>query len=83
MQRAGCASFDAQVLFDVVAGDVLRVRVSPHTFTMLHPVGYNHFDLLRRKLKWNYLPKAERPIHTPVNKQTAPAVIHAPLSVKD
>lgn len=81
--RSAVASFDAQVLFDVIAGDVLRVRVSPHTFTMLHPVGYNHFDLLRRKLKWNYLPKAERPIHTPVNKQTAPAVIHAPLSVKD
>ena len=79
--RSAVASFDAQVLFDVVAGDVLRVYVSPYTFTMLHPVGYNHFDLLRRKLKWNYLPKAERPIHTPVDKQTAPAVIRAPVPV--
>ena len=77
--RSAVASFDAQVLFDVAAGDVLRIYVSPYTFTMLHPVGYNHFDLLRRKLKWNYLPKAERPIHTPVHKQTAPAVIRAPV----
>ncbi len=79
--RSAVASFDAQVLFDVMAGDVLRVYVSPYSFTMLHPVGYNHFDLLRRKLKWNYLPKAERPIHTPVDKQTAAAIIRAPVPV--
>lgn len=68
--RSAVASFDAQVLFDVIAGDILRVRVSPECrFTMLHPEGYNHFDLLRRKLKWNYLPQADRPIHTPLQKQ--------------
>ncbi len=70
--RSAVASFDAQVLIDVQAGDVLRVKVSDHRFTMLHPVGYNHFDLLRRKLKWNYLPQAERPIHTPLQDQTTP-----------
>lgn len=70
--RSAVASFDAQVLIDVQAGDVLRVRVSDKSFTMLHPVGYNHFDLLRRKLKWNYLPQAERPIHTPLQNQTTP-----------
>lgn len=70
--RSAVASFDAQVLIDVQAGDVLRVKVSDHRFTMLHPVGYNHFDLLRRKLKWNYLPQAERPIHTPLQNQTTP-----------
>lgn len=77
--RSAVASFDAQVLFDVVAGDVLRVNVSNNTFTMLHPVGYNHFDLLRRKLKWNYLPQAERPIHTPEHKQTAAVLQPGPL----
>ena len=61
--RSAVASFDAQVLFDVAVGDIVRVSVSPNTFTMLHPIGYNHFDLLRRKLKWNYLPQAEKPIH--------------------
>ena len=70
--RSAVASFDAQVLIDVQAGDVLRVKVSDHRFTMLHPIGYNHFDLLRRKLKWNYLPQAERPIHTPLQNQTTP-----------
>ncbi len=73
--RSAVASFDAQLLFDVVAGDVLRVNVSNESFTMLHPLGYNHFDLLRRKLKWNYLPQAERPIHTPEQKQPASLVI--------
>lgn len=63
--RSAVASFDAQVLYDVVAGDVLRVNVSKNTFTMVHPQGFNQFDLLRRKLKWNYLPQAERPIHAP------------------
>lgn len=77
--RSAVASFDAQVLFDVVAGDVLRVNVSNDTFTMLHPVGYNHFDLLRRKLKWNFLPQAERPIHTPEHKQTSTVVLRAPI----
>ena len=61
------------------AGDVLRVKVSKERFTMLHPVGYNHFDLLRRKLKWNYLPQAERPVHTPLQNQTTPAQIIHPL----
>lgn len=64
--RSAVASFDAQELFDVAVGDVLRVNVAKESFTMLHPPGYNHFDLLRRKLKWNYLPQAEHPIHTPL-----------------
>ncbi len=77
--RSAVASFDAQLLFDVVAGDLLRVSVSKNSFTMLHPVGYNHFDILRRKLKWNYLPQAERPIHTPEHKQTGALLAKCPL----
>lgn len=78
--RSAVASFDAQLLFDVVAGDILRVNVSKESFTMLHPLGYNHFDLLRRKLKWNYLPQAERPIHTPEHKQTGALLAKGPLA---
>lgn len=63
--RSALVSFDAQTSFDVAAGDVLRVTVAAEAFTMLHPEGYNYFELLRRKLKWNYLPQAEHPIHTP------------------
>ena len=78
--RSAVASFDAQVLIDVQAGDVLRVKVSKERFTMLHPVGYNHFDLLRRKLKWNYLPQSEHPIHTPLQDQTTPVQIPHPTT---
>ncbi|MBO5659263.1 MAG: NAD(+)/NADH kinase [Duodenibacillus sp.] len=61
--RSAVIGFDAQVLLDIAVGDVLRVAVSPDNyFTMLHPEGYNYFDLLRRKLKWSYLPEAEHPI---------------------
>ena len=63
--RSAVASFDAQVNFDVRVGDILRIKISGQTFTMLHPEGFSYFELLRRKLKWNYLPQSERPIHTP------------------
>ncbi len=63
--RSALASFDAQTSFDVAVGDVLRVSVATESFTMLHPEGYSYFELLRRKLRWNYLPQAERPIHMP------------------
>ncbi|MBQ9240402.1 MAG: NAD(+)/NADH kinase [Duodenibacillus sp.] len=63
--RSAVASFDAQVNFDVRVGDILRIKISSQTFTMLHPEGFSYFELLRRKLKWNYLPQSERPIHTP------------------
>ena len=41
-------------------GDVLKIRPSERTFTMLHPIGYDYFDLLRRKLKWNFMPTSSR-----------------------
>ncbi|MFR2198764.1 MAG: hypothetical protein ACLS58_05700 [Sutterella wadsworthensis] len=37
-------------------GDVLKIRPTEMTMTMLHPAGYDYFDLLRRKLKWNFMP---------------------------
>ncbi len=63
--RSAVASFDAQVNFDVNVGDVLHVQIADKRFTMLHPEGFSYFELLRRKLKWNYLPQSERPIHLP------------------
>ena len=29
---------------------------SKESFTLLHPIGYDYFEVLRRKLKWNYMP---------------------------
>ena len=58
--RDAVAYFDMQEFADVQPGDVLKIRPSPRTFTMLHPIGYDYFDLLRRKLKWNFMPTSSR-----------------------
>lgn len=58
--RDAVAYFDMQEFVDVQPGDVLKIRPSQRTFTMLHPIGYDYFDLLRRKLKWNFMPTSSR-----------------------
>lgn len=58
--RDAVAYFDMQEFADVQPGDVLKIRPSERTFTMLHPIGYDYFDLLRRKLKWNFMPTSSR-----------------------
>ena len=58
--RDAAAYFDMQEFADVQPGDVLKIRPSQRTFTMLHPIGYDYFDLLRRKLKWNFMPTSSR-----------------------
>ena len=54
--RDAVAYCDMQEFFDVQPGDVLKIRPTEMTMTMLHPAGYDYFDLLRRKLKWNFMP---------------------------
>ena len=61
--RDAVAYFDMQDFCDIQPGDVLRIRSTDQTMTMLHPAGYDYFDLLRRKLKWNFMP-------TSVKRQT-------------
>lgn len=58
--RDAVAYFDMQEFCDVEPGDVLKVRLSDATIEMLHPEGYDYFELLRRKLKWNYMPKGDK-----------------------
>lgn len=58
--RDAVAYFDMQEFADVQPGDVLQIRPTERTFTVLHPIGYDYFDLLRRKLKWNYMPTSSR-----------------------
>lgn len=58
--RDAVAYFDMQEFADVQPGDVLKIRPSQRTFTMLHPIGYDYFNLLRRKLKWNFMPTSSR-----------------------
>lgn len=54
--RDAVAYFDMQEFCDVLPGDVLQIRQANESFTLLHPIGYDYFEVLRRKLKWNYMP---------------------------
>lgn len=54
--RDAVAYFDMQEFFDVMPGDVLRIHVSDLCIEILHPMEYDYFELLRRKLKWNFMP---------------------------
>lgn len=54
--REASAYCDMQDFFPMQKGDILRVRTLPQSFTILHPIGHNHYDTLRRKLYWNLMP---------------------------
>jgi NAD+ kinase len=51
--REVSANFDMQTITSLMHGDQIRVRASTHRLTLLHPVGWSHFDTLRNKLRWN------------------------------
>lgn len=48
---------DGQTRIDVEAGDVVRVRRSGRGITLLHPLGYSYFAMLREKLRWSEAPR--------------------------
>jgi NAD+ kinase len=54
--REASAHFDMQAFSALAPGDVVRVRRSELVTTLLHPVGYNYFAMLRQKLHWNVMP---------------------------
>lgn len=54
--RDASAHFDMQSFADLAPGDIVRARRAAEVVTLLHPVGHNHFDTLRRKLHWNFMP---------------------------
>jgi len=51
--------FDGQERFDARAGDVARIRRSPHNIRLLHPRSYSYFAMLREKLHWSASPRAD------------------------
>ncbi len=51
--RDASASFDMQSLASLVHGDRILVNRSEHCVRFLHPKGWNYFDTLRKKLRWN------------------------------
>lgn len=51
--RDASASFDMQSLASLLRGDRILVNRSKHCVRFLHPKGWNYFDTLRKKLRWN------------------------------
>lgn len=51
--RDASANFDMQTFTSLLHGDRIVVKRSEHALRLLHPVGWNYFDTLRRKLHWN------------------------------
>lgn len=51
--RDASASFDMQSLASLLHGDRILVNRSKHCVRFLHPKGWNYFDTLRKKLRWN------------------------------
>ncbi len=47
------ANFDMQSLASLLHGDRILVRRSQHRVRFLHPLGWNYFATLRKKLRWN------------------------------
>ncbi len=48
---------DGAISLTIDEGDTLRVTRHPTRVRLLHPVGHDHFDVLRAKLGWGELPK--------------------------
>jgi NAD+ kinase len=43
---------DGQVNFALVTGDHILIRRKSHALRLIHPRGHDHFDIMRRKLRW-------------------------------
>ena len=43
---------DGQVNFELRAGDCVKIRRKDHDLRLIHPQQHDHFDIMRRKLRW-------------------------------
>lgn len=50
------ASFDMTQWQQLQAGDTVRIRKSPLSTTLVHPLSYDYYNTLRQKLHWTYNP---------------------------
>lgn len=51
--RDASANFDMQSLASLLHGDRILVRRAQYCVRFLHPLGWNYFATLRKKLRWN------------------------------
>lgn len=49
--------FDMQPWSELESGDKISIKAANHTVKLVHPLGYNFFSTLRRKLHWNLMPQ--------------------------
>ncbi|QET02248.1 MULTISPECIES: NAD kinase [Cupriavidus] len=54
--RDASVNFDMQSLTSLLPGDRIVVRRSDKAVQLLHPVGYNYYATLRKKLHWHEYP---------------------------
>ncbi|MFK8053338.1 MAG: NAD(+)/NADH kinase [Woeseiaceae bacterium] len=54
-------SVDGQFLATLESGDTLTIQASTQRLTLIHPPGYDYFELLRSKLNWGISTRRARP----------------------
>jgi len=57
--RDASVNFDMQSLTSLLPGDRIVVRRSAKTVSLLHPLGYNYYATLRKKLHWHEYPSED------------------------
>ncbi|MCY1219200.1 NAD kinase [compost metagenome] len=57
--RDASVNFDMQSLTSLLPGDRIVVRRSEKSINLLHPVGYNYYATLRKKLHWHEYPSED------------------------
>ena len=43
---------DGQVNFPLMSGDCIHIRRKTHQLRLIHPSGHDHFNIMRKKLRW-------------------------------
>ena len=49
-------AFDAQNTVDIEADDTIEIRKHDQPLRLLHPLGYDYYSILRKKLRWSEQP---------------------------
>jgi NAD+ kinase len=56
---SACVVCDGEELGRISNGQVLRIGLAQETVTLLHPLDYNYYELLRSKLNWGRANRAK------------------------
>lgn len=60
IKHAVSVSCDGQVVFDFHVGEELNLVSNASKITLVHPLNYSYFEILRAKLNWGHHPERER-----------------------